>query len=252
MARNPQGRKPETDSAATASIAFAERVERSADHVEDLDTVRMVLRFQAGDGDSFAAIYGRYFDRVYGYLRVLLRDMHRAEDVAQQVFMQAFEALPAYEHRGRPFEAWLFTIVRNTALMALRRDTKTDVVDPAELGRRRERVGSRDDNGDGERESSLPDWITDQDLLVLMERMPLAQRQVLLLRFMLGLNAGEIAEILDRSPEAVRMQQSRALAFLRHRLTALGRTPSRRERTRMERCARQAPVLRHRRYALFL
>lgn len=252
MGRNRDGHNLEADAAMAASVHFAERIEAGADRLEDLDTVRKVLAFQGGESEAFTAIYGRYFDRVYGYLRVLLRDLHRAEDVAQQVFMQAFEALPAYEHRGRPFEAWLFTIVRNTALMALRKDTRTDVVDPEELGRRREHAGARDENGDGATESSLPDWITDQDLLVLMERMPLAQRQVLLLRFMLGLNAGEIAEILDRSPEAVRMQQSRALAFLRHRLTALGRAPTRRERTRMQRCRRQAPVLRHRRYALFL
>ncbi|MDX6633573.1 MAG: hypothetical protein QOG26_1578 [Solirubrobacterales bacterium] len=225
---------------------FVERVEASGERLEDLETGRLVTRYQAGDSEAFADIYRRYFDRVYGYLRVVLRNSHRAEDTAQQVFMQALEALPRYERR-RPFEAWLFTIVRNSALMVLRKERNTDVVDPVALSEHRERHAV-----DGNGEVELPSWITDQDLLVLLERMPIPQQQVLLLKFMLGLSSSEIAEVLDRSPDSVRMQQSRALAFLRQRLTALGRAPSRRQRTGMRRCGRQAPVLRHRRYALFL
>jgi hypothetical protein len=56
--------------------------------------------------------------------------------------------------------------------------------------------------------------------------------------------------MLGRSPEDVRNLQARALAFLRVRLTALGRGPQR-ARGALVRRPKQAPVLRMRRFALF-
>lgn len=225
-------------------VLFAERIEANAEHLEDLDTARVVIAFQSGDQDAFACLYQRYFERVYGYLRVVLKDMHEAEDAAQQVFVKVFEALPRYERRTQPFRAWLFTIVRNSAISRLEKNGRTDVTDPAEIGRVRE----RESNGDGEELRAL-DWITDQDLMVFIERLPLAQRQVLAMRYMLGLTAGEIGEVLGRTPGDVRKLQSRAVAFLRERLTAVGR-PSRRRDRAVQRCKRQAPVLRMRRFSL--
>jgi RNA polymerase sigma-70 factor (ECF subfamily) len=225
------------------TTAFCERVEPSTEHVEDLDTARLVIRIQGGDRDAFAGLYSRYFDRVYGYLSVLLNDRHEAEDAAQQVFMQVLEALPRYERRQQPFRAWLFVAVRNLALYQLRKLRRVDATDPGDIDRDREV-----DAGNGADIAAL-DWISDQDLLLFVERLPVAQRQVLLLRFMLDLPSSEIAQILERSPEDVRMLQSRALRFLNSRLTAVGRVPRGRQ-ARSRQYLRQAPVLRGRRFAL--
>jgi RNA polymerase sigma-70 factor (ECF subfamily) len=209
-----------------------------------LDTARLVTRFQAGDRDAFAAIYSRYFERVYGYLRVILRDVHEAEDSAQQAFMQVFEALPQYERRGGPFRAWLFTVVRNRAISRAQKLGRLDVTDPEEIDRRREADG---DEIEGDMQALS--WISDQDLLLFIERLPLAQRQVLAMRYLMGMTAGEIAEVVGRTPGDVRKLQSRAVGFLRERLTAVGRPTRRRDRA-VERCRKQAPVLRMRRFAL--
>ncbi|MDX6651684.1 MAG: hypothetical protein QOJ38_465 [Solirubrobacterales bacterium] len=228
----------------TAGVGFVERLASTAEQLEDQDTARLVIAFQSGDGAAFTALYQRYFDRVYGYLRVLLNDTHRAEDVAQQVFMQVFEALPAYERRAAPFRAWLFTVVRNAALMVVRKK-ESDLLEPAEIDRRLE--ASADDGTD----LSMLDWITDRDLTMFVERLPIAQRQVLLLRYLLDLPGAEIARVLERSPEDVRILQHRALRFLEKRLSAVGRGPGRLKRaTGIRECPRQAIVLRSRRFAL--
>jgi RNA polymerase sigma-70 factor (ECF subfamily) len=224
-----------------ARVNFIAR--REVDVAEEADTTKLITAFQAGDRESYAQIYSRYFDRVYAYLRVVLKDRHKAEDTAQQVFVQALEALPRYEHRRKPFEAWLFTIARNAALMLLRKESSVELLEPEDMDRVRERPVE---------DVPFPSWITDADLLVLMDRMPLAQRQVLALRYMLDLSATEIAEVLGRSPEAIRMQQSRAHAFLRARLAALGRAPKVPNKAGLQRVDRQAPVLRHRRWSLHL
>ncbi|MDX6633237.1 MAG: hypothetical protein QOG26_1242 [Solirubrobacterales bacterium] len=229
-------------------VTFVERIVSSAEQLEDLDTARWVTRFQTGeDGDAFAAIYSRYFDRIYGYLRVVFKDAHEAESGAQQVFMQVFKALPRYERRSQPFRAWLFVMARNHAAQHLRKHGRVEPEAAESINRRRESLAP--EHGDEQLEGVFG-WISDQDLLVLMERLPAAQRQALALRFMLGLSASEIAEALELSPGAVRMLQSRGLAFLRERLTALGRSPRIHGRARMQRWPRQARVLRARRFSL--
>ncbi|MDX6652348.1 MAG: polymerase sigma-70 factor, subfamily [Solirubrobacterales bacterium] len=225
-------------------VSFVERVEADGEHLEDLDTARVVIAFQAGDSDAFSCLYTRYFERVYGYLRVVLRDIHEAEDAAQQVFMQTFEALPRYERRGQPFRAWLFTIVRNRGISRAEKLGRLDVTDPEQIDRWRD---GEAENGDGDLRAL--DWISDQDLLIFIERLPLAQRQILAMRYLMGLTASEIAEAVGRTPGDVRKLQSRAIGFLRERLTAVGRPVRRRDRA-VQRCRKQAPVLRMRRFAL--
>jgi RNA polymerase sigma-70 factor (ECF subfamily) len=256
--RNPDGRRVGERRALTASvlgpplppgarahtdrIGFFEALLPPGLGAEDLDTGRLVTRFQAGDPGAFEAIYLRYFDRVYAYLKVALRGADDAEDVAQQVFLKALEGLPRYERRAAPFRAWLFVIVRRHALDHLRRGRRLDVVDPEELDRRH-----RDD---AEPDTSALQWLSDRELLVFVERLPLMQQQVLILRFMLDLRSEEIAQVLDLSAENVRVLQHRALGFLRERLGALGADRRLGRRARSRSLFRQAPVLRARRYAL--
>jgi RNA polymerase sigma-70 factor (ECF subfamily) len=225
-------------------LVFLERVPPPDQRQEDLDTARLVTRIQAGEAELFSELYLRYFDRVYSYLRVLLRDQHEAEDVAQQVYVEVFSGLPDYEYRRQPFRAWLFSIARNRGIDSLRRRNRLEVTDPSEL---RENGNEARDNDDDLRALG---WIVDQDLVFLIERLPLAQRQVLMLTEMLGMSVNEVCEVLDRKPADVRTLKSRGLRFLRDRLTALGRAPERRGGARAAMCARQATVLRRRRFAL--
>jgi RNA polymerase sigma-70 factor (ECF subfamily) len=224
-------------------LAFVERIELSEQELEDLDTARLVAGFQAGDTDVFAVLYMRYFDRVFGYLRMLLRNPHDAEEAAQQVFIRVFQALPSYEHR-RPFWVWLVVVLRNYAVDDLRKRGRLELADPGEIDRWRER-------GDGgEHELRALSWISDRDLVVFVERLPLAQRQVLLLRYMFDLTTAEIAAVMQRSPSDVRVLQHRALNFLRARLAAVGRCTGRSRPIPWRRRVVKAQVLRARRSAL--
>jgi RNA polymerase sigma-70 factor, ECF subfamily len=223
-------------------ILFVERLDLDGEHLEDADSARLVTRFQAGEQALFANLYTRYFDRVYGYLRVALHDRHEAEDAAQQIFLQVMEALPRYEIRDVPFRAWLFRIVRNYTINHLAKQGRIAVEDPAELDRMREVETDTLD-------SSLLDWLSDADLVILVGRLPLAQRQVIMLRYMLDLSWSQVAEILGRSPAAVRQLQARALVQLRTRLVAVDCDP-RGAQLQMVRRRRALPVLHARRYAL--
>jgi RNA polymerase sigma-70 factor (ECF subfamily) len=226
-------------------LSFIERIEPATQDREDVDTARLVTRIQAGERDLFETLYLRYFNRVYSSLRLALRDSHEAEDGAQQVFVNLLAALPRYELRGEPFRAWLFRIVRNQMLTQLRRRRRGEVIDDDEVALQLE-VRAAPDSA----EERVLSWISDPELLLFVERLPLAQRQVLLLRFWLDFTHAQIAEILDRSPSDVRTLQSRAQSYLRQRLLALEGRPVQRYTRPVKRRRQQARVLRSRRWAL--
>jgi RNA polymerase sigma factor (sigma-70 family) len=209
---------------------------------EDADTADLVARIQGGELELFSGLYERYFDRIYAYLRVLLRNAHEAEDATQQVFMQAFEALPRYRPH-HPFRAWLFTIARNRGMDEYRKRERLEIRDPNAIEQSLEHEAPGG-------ELPVLEWISDQDLLLFIERLPLPQRQALLMRYLLDLTNVEIGAAMGRSAEDVRKLHHRALRFLESRLVAIGREPPRGRKIRMRRWSKQATVLRRRRFAL--
>jgi RNA polymerase sigma-70 factor (ECF subfamily) len=205
---SPPGALPAALAPSAARVGFVERIAPTPRQREDAEAARLVGGIQAGE-EGFEALYGRYFDAVLAYARVVLRDEHGGLDVAQQTFARALEALPRYEWRGQPVRAWLFTIARNALIDHRAKLNRIRPEDPAVLARRREhaapeppRLGSL---GDGELQRTVG-------------RLPLPQRQVIVLRYMNDLSYPEIADLLGRSPDAVRQIHQRALARLRARL----------------------------------
>jgi RNA polymerase sigma-70 factor (ECF subfamily) len=171
---------------------------------------RLVVRFQRGDDLAFIDLYRRYVDRIYGYMRVGLGDQHEAEDGVQQVFLQAYRALPRYDAgRTEPLEAWLFAIARNQMITMLRRRRRIEPADPARLDLMRERAVEP---------APRVGWIDDARLLAAVESLPASQRHVIALRYVLGLSTREIASALERRPHAVRQLHHRALRTLEKRL----------------------------------
>jgi RNA polymerase sigma-70 factor (ECF subfamily) len=218
-----------------------------SEQAEDIDSARLVAAAQAGDREAFGMLYARYFDRVYGVLRLLLRNRHDAEEVAQHVFMKAMEDIGGYRPMpGKPFRSWLFTVAYHAGVSRLRERDRYELAETNEIDRRRDCAY--------EDEPPAFDWITDSELSLFVERLPLVQRQVLVLRYLLDLSAEDTAKILNRSIGDVRSLQSRAIRFLRNRLTSIRESqaeiaPGARE-TDMRGTVRQSYVLRGRRFIL--
>jgi RNA polymerase sigma-70 factor (ECF subfamily) len=196
-------------------INFADRLEPATEHAEDLDTARVVTRIQAGADSDFSIIYRRYFDRVYAYLRILLEDPEEAEALTRTTFERVHEETPSYERDRQPFRAWIFAAVRKEALRHLRDDQELDLADPLTEGTHLEQAAVEHE------ELFALHWITDRDLLLLIERLPPAERRVLLLRYMLELPSSDVAEVLKRDGPGVRQLEHRAGDHLRSELAAL-------------------------------
>jgi RNA polymerase sigma-70 factor (ECF subfamily) len=170
---------------------------------------RAVARAKQGDRDGVRFLYMRYADNVYGYVRTIVRDHHDAEDVTQQVFAKLMTAISKYEQRGVPFVAWLLRMSHNVAIDAVRARRTT----PAE-----EIFGP---------DVAVCDEAPDRarSLHAALAALPEDQRQVVVLRHVLGLSPVEIAEQLGRTHSSVYGLHHRGRRALCAELERLDSTP---------------------------
>jgi RNA polymerase sigma-70 factor, ECF subfamily len=180
------------------------RLEQSAD-VERL-VVAAVVRAKEGDADALRYLYLCYADNVYGYVCSIVRDEYEAEDVTQHIFAKLMTSLARYEPRVVPFSAWILRVAHNAAIdhVRTRRPVPVEEVRPDDAA----------DDGDGGRERF-------EDLRLALAALPAEQRDVIVLRFLVGLTPGEVAERLGRSEDAVHGLQHRGRRRLRSEMLAL-------------------------------
>lgn len=160
-----------------------------------------------------------YFDRVYGYVRRLLRQEHLAEDVTQDIFMHIHRALPRYDPE-RDLRPWVFTIATNKVRDHWRsrrhRDARSEVsADDAEGGSFAVHPAVAPDRRP--EEHLLAGELADQ-VAAAIEELPESMRETLVLRYYEGLSFAEIGSLTDRNEVAIRKRYSRALEELRRRL----------------------------------
>jgi RNA polymerase sigma-70 factor (ECF subfamily) len=157
-------------------------------------------------------LYVNYSNNVYGYVRSIVRDDHEAEDVTQQVFAKLMTILGKYDDRGGPFLSWLLRLARNVAIDQLRANRITpaevvldlDVVSPEEP-----------EQADTVREA--------------LAMLPEEQRKVVILRHVVGLTPGEIAECMGRTEDSIHGLHHRGRRALQRELVRLESMPCTRE-----------------------
>jgi RNA polymerase sigma-70 factor (ECF subfamily) len=133
-----------------------------------------------------------------------------ADDVAQEVCLAVLKALPRYRDLGRPFSAFVFGIAAHKVSDA-HRGAARDHSQPMEV---LPEVAD-DDRGP---ESAALAADTARRLHALLDTLPPAHREVVVLRVAVGLSAEETGQALGMTPGAVRVTQHRALARLRQRV----------------------------------
>ncbi len=131
---------------------------------------------------------------------------HVADDVAQEVCIAVFSALPKYRDMGRPFASFVFGIAAHKVADALRSAVRLAV--PTED------LPDGPDDGPGPEETVVA-WIEAERARALLSLLPDHQRELLTLRVVTGLSAEETGNVLGMSAGAVRVAQHRALARLR-------------------------------------
>jgi RNA polymerase sigma-70 factor (ECF subfamily) len=170
---------------------------------------RAVARAKEGDRDAVRYLYLRYSDNVYSYVRTVVRDDHEAEDITQHVFAKLISVIVKYEDRGRQFSSWILRLAHNVAIDHMRAQRAT----PAE-----------EIYGDDERHD---DSVLDRSfsLRAALGTLPEDQRNVLVLRHLVGLTPTEIAERLGRSESSVHGLHHRGRRAIQEELIRMDAAP---------------------------
>jgi RNA polymerase sigma-70 factor (ECF subfamily) len=140
------------------------------------------------------------------------RSFASADDVAQEVCLAVLTALPGYRDQGRPFLAFVYGIAAHKVADAHRAAARNRAEPVAELP-------DEPDHEAGPEQRAMRGELSDR-MAALLKVLPDKQREIVVLRVVVGLSAEETADAVGSTPGAVRVAQHRALSRLRKTLGA--------------------------------
>lgn len=173
------------------------------------DEESLVRRAQQRDQEAFTQLYEENFDKIYRYIVLRIGNKTEAEDMTQQVFLNALKSISSFKWKGVPFSAWLFRIARNQVVDYLRKKAKQATA-PLD-----ESLVSSGSNPELAAEHSLDI----ERLLLATRQLTAAQREVISLRFAGELPIAQVAKVMDKSEGAVKALQHSAIVALRKTLS---------------------------------
>ena len=171
----------------------------------------LVDRAVAGDADAFARLYDLHVTNVYQYVYFRVGNRPDAEDITQQVFLNAWRSIRAYHRSDIPFGHWLIRIAHNQAVSALRRRRPTTTLDYEPAGPASEHV-----------DTLVAQRAAADEVRQALTGLDDTQQQAVTLRFVADLSYAEIGRVLGKSEGNMRVVVHRALQRLRRRLCPEG------------------------------
>ena len=175
----------------------------------------LLARATEGDRRAYGRIFRLCYKDIYDYVIRRVGNHTDAEDITMQVFAQGLKAIGSYEDRGHSVKAWLYRIAHNAVVDHFRGqrpsvdlDGAAEIPDEIDIERRaidREEIGG---------------------LYGQIVRLPTAQAEVLMLRFIEDRSVAETAIILEKKEVTVRALQFKGIKNLRQRLEASEARPT--------------------------
>lgn len=164
----------------------------------------LLTRASAGEATAFATLVRRYQRTVYSIALRMLSDRHRAEDLAQEVFLQLYRSLDSIESDTH-LAFWLRKVAVNRSIDRIRQETRYDSEPLTEA------AAIIDETLEG-------DPLLERRMSDLVAQLPPAARAVVVLRYQEDLDPVDIASTLDMSINTVKSHLKRSLTSLRARV----------------------------------
>jgi RNA polymerase sigma-70 factor (ECF subfamily) len=164
--------------------------------------------------EDFEAAAMPHFPDLYRTARVLAQDTGEAEDLVQEVYLQAWKSFHRFE-TGTNCRAWLFKILFHRLHHFRRRWAKAAKVEAFE---------NPEDQNSIMAETPVPQEIRDEDVLEALGRVPIEFREVVLLADAQGFSYKEIAETMKLPLGTVMSRLSRGRKLLREELAGVAKS----------------------------
>ncbi|MFH1651526.1 MAG: sigma-70 family RNA polymerase sigma factor [Chloroflexota bacterium] len=208
--RPPQNTKRGVTKMRMVGIKTRERTKAAAavrPPTSEAQVAGLIRQAARGNFEAFGEIYSFYLDRIYRYVYYQVRDKMLAEDITEEVFLKAWKAIRTCRGRESTFSAWLYRIAHNHVINSLRNRQKQSSLEDMEIIDNTQDPTSISEIGQEYR-----------DLLDGIRHLPENQQQVIILKFIEGMDNREISRITGKTEGAIRVAQMRGLLTLRERL----------------------------------
>ncbi len=170
------------------------------------DLVRKAIE---GDVEAYGRLYSMCLDRIYRYVLNRVKNVMLAEDITEEVFVKAWNAIKSLKGKEQAFIPWLYRIAHNHMVDFFRKNHREVNVDDL--------ITLSDDS---DPEKAAEDNLEVQKILEAIKNLPKQQRQVILLKFRDEIDNSEIGRLLGKRQGAVRVLQMRALVTLRQQFAS--------------------------------
>ena len=176
----------------------------------DADLVRRIHQSSSSSLEAREAIgilYDRYHAHIFRYLWMRVSDFQQAEDLTGEVFTRMVASLARYQERELPFQAWLYRIAHNLLVDQYRKNGTGQRISLDEM---KELPMEEHDLV-----ASVDKRLLIEEVRSAMQRLDALQKDVIVLRFLIGLPIRDVALILDKTIPTIKALQHRGLRDLR-------------------------------------
>jgi RNA polymerase sigma-70 factor (ECF subfamily) len=172
--------------------------------------IEWIKRAQQGESAAFGPLVQRYQQRVFSLVYHLVRRRDEVEDLAQEIFIKAFRGIRSYNFQSS-FATWLSRIAQNHCYDFLRHERSSRVSFYWQMGENSQQELETNAEKQTEQPLDQEEQIVLKDLVdKLLERAPVNDRKILLLKELQDYSVEEIAEILNLKPTTVKVRLHRA------------------------------------------
>lgn len=176
----------------------------------------LITMYRQGDDQAVNTLIERHRKRVYNYILMLVKDSNIADDIFQELFIKVLASIKGgkYSDSGK-FISWVLRIAHNMVIDHFRQNSNKKTISTD---------GEVDILNDkslvfGNIEDKLIEDQTIKDIRVLVDMLPVEQREVVVMRHYLGFSFKEIAEHTDVSINTALGRMRYALMNLRKLMT---------------------------------
>ena len=172
-----------------------------------LDVESLVKEAKSGDPNAFGALYEQYAPGIYRFTLLKTSNREDTEDLVHQTFLKAWNHVKFYEDKGASFQAWLYSIARNTIIDYYRtKKTTATLASYARNTLEEQRIFEQSESG-----------VEFQMLKKHIAELKSTEQDALLLRYVEDLDHRTIAQMLQKSENATKVLIHRAIAKLKQK-----------------------------------
>ena len=179
--------------------------------MQQLTDSELALEAQRGEAEAIASLYDRHHMRIYRYVRARIFDTQTAHDVTGEIFLRMLANIHTYQPMNVPFTAWLYRIAHNHVVNHIQKEQQS------------QRLPAYHSSVNGTQSGVNPSLVVEKQMeaegvLAVLEQLDETQREVLILRFILGMSLREVADSIDKTVAAVKSIQHRGLKAMKAHL----------------------------------